>query len=120
MIFDDNTTVPTRIPALGEQTLRQNLPLRPRGKLTDGNERDMKDPSSYTQKTDGRTTVAGDDGNVNFTPGTSDVIGNCVSIAGIFTSISQTGGDIYKSSGTITIHNTCPSPYSSNTPIQGS
>jgi hypothetical protein len=32
------------------------------------------------------------------------------------------GGDgdaIYNDSGTITIHNTCPSPYSSNTPIQG-
>ena len=29
------------------------------------------------------------------------------------------GDDIYRSSGTITIHNTCPSPYSSNTPIQG-
>ncbi|GMH47939.1 hypothetical protein TrRE_jg1242 [Triparma retinervis] len=45
MIFDDNTTVPTRLPALGEQTLRQNLPLRLHGgKLTDGNERDMKGP----------------------------------------------------------------------------
>ncbi|GMI45622.1 hypothetical protein TrCOL_g3883, partial [Triparma columacea] len=52
MISYDNTTIPTRIPALGEQTLRQNLPLRcPSGKLTDGNERDMKDPSSYAQKT---------------------------------------------------------------------
>ncbi|GMI36702.1 hypothetical protein TrCOL_g6259 [Triparma columacea] len=30
------------------------------------------------------------------------------------------GDDIYRSSGTITIHNTCPSPYSSNIPIQGS
>ena len=29
------------------------------------------------------------------------------------------GDDIYRHSGTITIHNTCPSPYSSNTPIQG-
>jgi predicted outer membrane repeat protein len=29
------------------------------------------------------------------------------------------GDDIYRNSGTITIHNTCPSPYSSNTPIQG-
>jgi predicted outer membrane repeat protein len=29
------------------------------------------------------------------------------------------GDDIYRYSGTITIHNTCPSPYSSNTPIQG-
>ncbi|GMI42721.1 hypothetical protein TrCOL_g6320 [Triparma columacea] len=30
------------------------------------------------------------------------------------------GDDIYRLDGTITIHNTCPSPYSSNTPIQGS
>ena len=29
------------------------------------------------------------------------------------------GDDIYRSGGTITIHNTCPSPYSSNTPIPG-
>ncbi|GMH64011.1 hypothetical protein TrRE_jg1879, partial [Triparma retinervis] len=33
---------------------------------------------------------------------------------------SGNGDDIYRYSGTITIHNTCPSPYSSNTPIQGS
>ncbi|GMH53233.1 hypothetical protein TrRE_jg12446, partial [Triparma retinervis] len=33
---------------------------------------------------------------------------------------SGNGDDIYRESGTITIHNTCPSPYSSNTPIQGS
>jgi predicted outer membrane repeat protein len=31
---------------------------------------------------------------------------------------SGNGDDIYNS-GTIPIHNTCPSPYSSNTPIQG-
>lgn len=30
------------------------------------------------------------------------------------------GDDIYKGSGTITIHNTYPSPYSSNTPTRGS
>ncbi|GMH74247.1 hypothetical protein TrRE_jg670 [Triparma retinervis] len=33
---------------------------------------------------------------------------------------SGDGDDIYRNGGTITIHNTCPSPYSSNTPIQGS
>ncbi|GMI44416.1 hypothetical protein TrCOL_g8316 [Triparma columacea] len=36
------------------------------------------------------------------------------------TADSGNGHDIYTLSGTITIHNTCPSPYSSNTPIQGS
>jgi predicted outer membrane repeat protein len=35
------------------------------------------------------------------------------------TADSGNGNDIYKYSGTITIHNTCPSPFSSNTPIQG-
>ena len=35
------------------------------------------------------------------------------------TAVSGNGDDIYKASGTITIHNTCPSPYSSNTPVQG-
>jgi hypothetical protein len=35
------------------------------------------------------------------------------------TAASGNGDDIYRSTGTITIHNTCPSPYSSNTPIQG-
>jgi hypothetical protein len=35
------------------------------------------------------------------------------------TAVSRTGGDIFMEGGTITIHNTCPSPYSSNTPIQG-
>jgi predicted outer membrane repeat protein len=38
------------------------------------------------------------------------------------TADSGNGGDIYRNSHgspTITIHNTCPSPYSSNTPIQG-
>jgi len=35
------------------------------------------------------------------------------------TAASGNGDDIYRNSGTITIHNTCPSPYSSNTPIQG-
>jgi predicted outer membrane repeat protein len=35
------------------------------------------------------------------------------------TADSGDGDDIYWYSGTITIHNTCPSPYSSNTPIQG-
>jgi hypothetical protein len=35
------------------------------------------------------------------------------------TADSGNGDDIYRHSGTITIHNTCPSPYSSNTPIQG-
>ena len=35
------------------------------------------------------------------------------------TADSGDGDDIYRLSGTITIHNTCPSPYSSKTPIQG-
>jgi hypothetical protein len=35
------------------------------------------------------------------------------------TADSGDGDDIYRNGGTITIHNTCPSPYSSNTPIQG-
>ena len=36
------------------------------------------------------------------------------------TANSGDGNDIYRFTGaTITIHNTCPSPYSSNTPIQG-
>ena len=35
------------------------------------------------------------------------------------TAASGNGDDIKRTSGTITIHNTCPSPYSSNTPIQG-
>ena len=35
------------------------------------------------------------------------------------TADSGKGDDIYRNGGTITIHNTCPSPYSSNTPIQG-
>jgi len=35
------------------------------------------------------------------------------------TAASGNGDDIYRDSGTITIHNTCPSPYSSNTPNQG-
>jgi hypothetical protein len=36
------------------------------------------------------------------------------------TADSGNGDDIYNNyAGTITIHNTCPSPYSSNTPIQG-
>jgi hypothetical protein len=35
------------------------------------------------------------------------------------TATSGNGDDIYRYSGTITIHNTCPSPYSSNTPTQG-
>jgi hypothetical protein len=36
------------------------------------------------------------------------------------TAASGDGDDIYNNgAGTITIHNTCPSPYSSNTPIQG-
>jgi predicted outer membrane repeat protein len=35
------------------------------------------------------------------------------------TADSGNGDDIYNNGGTITIHNTCPSPYSSNTPIQG-
>ena len=35
------------------------------------------------------------------------------------TAASGNGDDIYKDGGTITIHNTCPSPYSSNTPIEG-
>jgi predicted outer membrane repeat protein len=35
------------------------------------------------------------------------------------TAESENGDDIYNDGGTITIHNTCPSPYSSNTPIQG-
>jgi hypothetical protein len=35
------------------------------------------------------------------------------------TADSGNGDDIYRLSGTINIHNTCPSPYSSNTPIQG-
>ena len=35
------------------------------------------------------------------------------------TAESGKGDDIYRNRGTITIHNTCPSPYSSFTPIQG-
>jgi predicted outer membrane repeat protein len=36
------------------------------------------------------------------------------------TADSENGDDIYQRlSSTITIHDTCPSPYSSNTPIQG-
>ena len=36
------------------------------------------------------------------------------------TAASGNGDDIYRyNAGTITIHNTCPSPYSSNTPTQG-
>ena len=35
------------------------------------------------------------------------------------TAVSGNGDDINNNGGTITIHNTCPSPYSSNTPIQG-
>ena len=35
------------------------------------------------------------------------------------TAASGDGDDIYRRGGTITIHNTCPSPYSSNTPIEG-
>ena len=35
------------------------------------------------------------------------------------TADSGDGDDIYRDSGTITIHNTCPSPYFSNTPFQG-
>jgi hypothetical protein len=35
------------------------------------------------------------------------------------TAASGIGDDIYRYSGTITNHNTCPFPYSSNTPIQG-
>lgn len=32
---------------------------------------------------------------------------------------SGNGNDIYRNGGTITIHNTCPSPYTANTPTQG-
>jgi hypothetical protein len=32
---------------------------------------------------------------------------------------ASSGDDIYSLQATITIHNTCPTPYSSNTPIQG-
>jgi predicted outer membrane repeat protein len=35
------------------------------------------------------------------------------------TADSGNGDDVYRLGGTITFHNTCPSPYSSNTPIQG-
>jgi len=35
------------------------------------------------------------------------------------TADSGNGNDIYRQGGTITIHDTCPSPYSSNTPTQG-
>jgi hypothetical protein len=35
------------------------------------------------------------------------------------TADSGKGADIYRTGAVITIHNTCPSPYSSNTPIQG-
>ena len=35
------------------------------------------------------------------------------------TAESGNGDDIHREGGTITIHNTCPSPYSSNTPSQG-
>jgi hypothetical protein len=52
-------------------------------------------------------------------------VGNIVNVYGTSfsgnTAPSGNGDDItnYYSTGTITIHNTCPSPYSSNTPIQG-
>ena len=49
--------------------------------------------------------------------------GNTVNVYGTSfndnTAATGNGDDIYRNSGTITIHNTCPSPYSSNTPIQG-
>ena len=32
---------------------------------------------------------------------------------------SGNGDDIYRESGTVTIHDTCPTPYSANTPTQG-
>ena len=32
---------------------------------------------------------------------------------------SENGDDIFRSSGTITIHNTCPTPFMSRTPVQG-
>ena len=35
------------------------------------------------------------------------------------TADSRNGHDIYRSAGIITLYDTCPSPYSSNTPIQG-
>jgi predicted outer membrane repeat protein len=35
------------------------------------------------------------------------------------TAATGNGNDIYDGTGTVTIHNTCPSPYSSRTPIQG-
>jgi predicted outer membrane repeat protein len=52
-----------------------------------------------------------------------DGSGNTVNIYGTSfngnTANSGDGDDIYNYYGTITIHNTCPSPYSSNTPVQG-
>jgi predicted outer membrane repeat protein len=49
--------------------------------------------------------------------------GNIVNVYGTSfngnTADSGDGDDIENNGGTITIHNTCPSPYSSNTPIQG-
>lgn len=35
------------------------------------------------------------------------------------TADSENGGDIYQESGNLTIHNTCPPPYTTNTPVQG-
>jgi hypothetical protein len=35
------------------------------------------------------------------------------------TAATGDGDDVFNNGGTITTHNTCPSPYSSNTPIQG-
>ena len=52
-----------------------------------------------------------------------DGSGTTVNVYGSFfnenTADSGKGDDIENDGGTITIHNTCPSPYSSNTPIQG-
>jgi hypothetical protein len=49
--------------------------------------------------------------------------GTSVNVYGSFfnqnTADSGKGDDIENDGATITIHNTCPSPYSSNTPIQG-
>ncbi|GMH47888.1 hypothetical protein TrRE_jg567 [Triparma retinervis] len=224
MKFYDTTTEPTRLPSLGEreQTLRQNLPLR--GKLTDGNERDMKGPiimegvkkwsgglaflsilsilsllsllvmggypagallekghvgkvlppSSTSSQVhthlpsqrslfqaivnigasavldfrgtearfdtlhneegvchpttqDPEPTTLWEDGTLAATPGrVLDALHTFLSHFSDLASdvsleiASGNGDDIYNDGGTITIHNTCPSPYSSNTPNQGS
>jgi hypothetical protein len=71
---------------------------------------------SYCRTTGSSTSDGGGAIYVSNTGGTVNAYGTTFNGN---TAVSLTGGDIYKNGGTITIHNTCPSPYSSNTPIQG-